>query len=199
MRRCVFGLVAALVGLACEVPDFKPLEVGDPAPGFSATTLEGTPITEKDLLGAPYMLNIWATWCAPCREEMPELQELHNAYAGPGLPRGRRQCGRQEFRGPDRGVHGGIGNRLPHLSRSVVGDRGRVFAVGAPRDLPRGRRGARGAEVDGALPADGGRTFRTTCKRFWSRRRPSPDGTVSYLSCLNGRPRVLRSRRRAPR
>ncbi len=85
MKRCVFGLVAVLGCMACEVPEFKPLEVGDPAPGFSATTLEGTPITGKDLLGAPYMLNIWATWCAPCRQEMPELQELHNAYAEQGF------------------------------------------------------------------------------------------------------------------
>ena len=31
------------------------------------------------------MLNIWATWCAPCREEMPELQELHDHYADRGF------------------------------------------------------------------------------------------------------------------
>ena len=85
MKKSAIGLLATLGCLACEVPEFKPLEVGDPAPGFAATTLDGAPVTGDDLLGAPYMLNIWATWCAPCREEMPELQELHNAYADQGF------------------------------------------------------------------------------------------------------------------
>ena len=85
MKRCALGLVAALGWLACEVPEFKLLEVGDPAAGFSASAMDGTPVTVEDLLGAPYMLNIWATWCAPCRQEMPELQELHNAYADQGF------------------------------------------------------------------------------------------------------------------
>lgn len=58
---------------------------GDPAPDFAAVTLAGDSVGRDDLLGAPYMLNIWATWCAPCRHEMPELQELHDAYADRGF------------------------------------------------------------------------------------------------------------------
>lgn len=70
---------------ACAVPEVRVPEVGEPAPPFAAVTLDGTEVASAELLGAPYMLNIWATWCAPCRQEMPELQELHDAYADRGF------------------------------------------------------------------------------------------------------------------
>ena len=70
---------------ACAVPEVQIPEVGGAAPPFAAVTLDGTEVSNADLLGAPYMLNIWATWCAPCREEMPELQELHDEYSGQGF------------------------------------------------------------------------------------------------------------------
>lgn len=85
MKRCTSITVAAAVLAACNVDDFRPLEVGDAAPPFTAFTLDGTETGSADLLGGPYMLNIWATWCAPCREEMPELQELHDTYADRGF------------------------------------------------------------------------------------------------------------------
>ena len=59
--------------------------VGSAAPPFAAVTLEGAAVASADLEGAPFMLNIWATWCAPCREEMPALQRLHDAYADQGF------------------------------------------------------------------------------------------------------------------
>ena len=85
MKRCIPITVAAAVAAACNVDDFRPLEVGDAAPPFTAFTLDGTETGSADLLGGPYMLNVWATWCAPCREEMPELQELHDTYADRGF------------------------------------------------------------------------------------------------------------------
>ena len=85
MKRSVTVLLAALGWAACAVPEFKPLEVGDPAASFSAFTLGGTEIGVNDLVGAPFMLNIWATWCAPCRQEMPELQQLHDSYSDRGF------------------------------------------------------------------------------------------------------------------
>ena len=85
MKRCLPMIVAVAVGAGCSVEDFRPLEAGDAAPPFTALTLEGAETGSADLLGAPYLLNIWATWCAPCREEMPELQELHDAYADRGF------------------------------------------------------------------------------------------------------------------
>ncbi len=85
MRRNNAVAVVLLAAAACAVPDLPTPEVGEAAPPFEATTLDGAEVTSADLLGAPYMLNIWATWCAPCREEMPELQELHDAYRDAGF------------------------------------------------------------------------------------------------------------------
>ncbi|WP_235902832.1 TlpA family protein disulfide reductase [Sandarakinorhabdus oryzae] len=51
----------------------KPPKVGQPAPPFSAKLLDGTKISSADLAGKVVIINFWATWCAPCREEMPLL------------------------------------------------------------------------------------------------------------------------------
>ncbi len=83
--RILGAAIGVLAGAACTMPEIRPPEVGDPAPPFAAVALDGSEVTSADLVGAPYMLNIWATWCAPCREEMPELQELHDAYADQGF------------------------------------------------------------------------------------------------------------------
>lgn len=50
--------------------------VGDPAPDFRLPTLEGEIATLDDFEGAPLMLNFWATWCPPCREELPLFQQV---------------------------------------------------------------------------------------------------------------------------
>lgn len=82
MKRSVIALAAALAWAACSMPDFKPLEPGDEVPAFTAATLDGGEFESAELAGTPYLLNIWATWCAPCRHEMPELQQLHEAFSG---------------------------------------------------------------------------------------------------------------------
>ena len=78
-------LLLAVMAAACEVPEVRVPEVGGAAPAFSAATLDGGEMTSAELEGAPYLLNIWATWCAPCRDEMPALQRLHDAYADQGF------------------------------------------------------------------------------------------------------------------
>ena len=50
---------------------------GDPFPDYAAEDLEDREVALSDLEDRPYMLKIWATWCAPCVREMPKLQELH--------------------------------------------------------------------------------------------------------------------------
>jgi thiol-disulfide isomerase/thioredoxin len=62
-----------------------PVAVGDTALDFTLTNLDGTAVTLSDHLGQPIVINFWASWCAPCRIEMPELQALHDQYAPDGL------------------------------------------------------------------------------------------------------------------
>lgn len=61
-------------------------EVIREAPDFALETLSGDSLTSSDLADSEAILmNFWASWCAPCRSEMPELIELHEEYDGKGL------------------------------------------------------------------------------------------------------------------
>ncbi|MDZ7658779.1 TlpA disulfide reductase family protein [Fodinibius sp.] len=55
------------------------------AKDFEVTTLNGETFTLSDYEGQVVLLNIWATWCAPCREETPDLQELYEKYKDNGF------------------------------------------------------------------------------------------------------------------
>ena len=57
------------------------LKVGDPAPDFSLVDLEGKSWTLSELKGQVVFINFWATWCPPCREELPSMQKLYTALA----------------------------------------------------------------------------------------------------------------------
>jgi peroxiredoxin len=78
------AVVLALAGLACGDGGADG-DAGEPAPDFAATTLDGDSVALADLRGEVVLLNVWATWCAPCRREIPELQALHEAHAADGL------------------------------------------------------------------------------------------------------------------
>jgi thiol-disulfide isomerase/thioredoxin len=54
-------------------------------PAFRVETRNGRIITADSLRGHVVLVNVWATWCAPCRAEMPALQQLANAYAADGV------------------------------------------------------------------------------------------------------------------
>ena len=62
-----------------------PIEVGRPAPDYRASSAQGESVSLAALRGQPVLLNVWATWCHPCREEIPELQRLHERYGDRGL------------------------------------------------------------------------------------------------------------------
>jgi thiol-disulfide isomerase/thioredoxin len=55
--------------------------VGQPAPDFAYTLADGTTTTLSALRGRRVLINFWATWCEPCREEMPDLQRIADRYA----------------------------------------------------------------------------------------------------------------------
>jgi thiol-disulfide isomerase/thioredoxin len=64
---------------------FMPVEVGSVAPEVSATDLRGTPVRLSQLRGQVVLLNVWATWCGPCQQEMPSMQRLYQQLRGEGL------------------------------------------------------------------------------------------------------------------
>jgi len=55
---------------------------GLPAPNFTLSGLDGEVVNLTDYKGKVVFLNIWATWCPPCREEMPSMQKLYNELKG---------------------------------------------------------------------------------------------------------------------
>ena len=72
-------------GIAAVQTDLDNLpEVGDLAPDFELATLDGGTARLSDYQGRPVILNFWATWCAPCRLEMPELQRAQTEFDAAG-------------------------------------------------------------------------------------------------------------------
>jgi cytochrome c biogenesis protein CcmG/thiol:disulfide interchange protein DsbE len=64
-----------------------PVSVGSKAPSFAAKTVDSMPSTKSlaDYKGQVVLLNIWGTFCLPCRDEMPAIEKLHQAMASQGL------------------------------------------------------------------------------------------------------------------
>lgn len=59
----------------------QPVVSGYPAPAFEVVDADGSPVTLATYEGKVVLLNVWATWCAPCREEMPSMQRLYDRFA----------------------------------------------------------------------------------------------------------------------
>ncbi len=76
---------AALTTLAACEGGRPPAVDGTPAPAYAARTLDDAPVTLAAQRGAVVVLNRWATWCGPCREEIPQLEALHRRVAGQGV------------------------------------------------------------------------------------------------------------------
>lgn len=72
-------------GLPTLASDEGPLSVGSLAYDFELQNLEGDTVSLADFRGQPVIINFWATWCAPCRIEMPELQASFEKYKDDGL------------------------------------------------------------------------------------------------------------------
>lgn len=81
---------SALMAIATESellerPDGTLLEVGDMALDFSYTLADGTTQQLSDLRGQKILLNFWATWCGPCRVEMPDIEQAAQTFGDEGF------------------------------------------------------------------------------------------------------------------
>jgi cytochrome c biogenesis protein CcmG/thiol:disulfide interchange protein DsbE len=93
MRKQWFVVGAIVVVLAAALylgvrlsPEIFPVGVDSKAPDFRAGTLDGDSTkTLADYRGEVVLLNVWATWCAPCRVEMPSIEHLYQEYGPQGL------------------------------------------------------------------------------------------------------------------
>ena len=83
-RRLKAGLVASFIALVMALPA-SAAEVGKTAPDFTLKALTGENMKLSEMTGNVVLINFWASWCGPCREEMPLLNALHNKYEALGF------------------------------------------------------------------------------------------------------------------
>ncbi|MBI2359283.1 MAG: TlpA family protein disulfide reductase [Deltaproteobacteria bacterium] len=67
------------------VPNLEPMKEVGPTPDFTLPTPAGKKISLKNFRGKIVFLNFWASWCAPCREEMPAMERLYREFKDKGL------------------------------------------------------------------------------------------------------------------
>lgn len=89
LRRVLLFAMIAVIGLALyqAVQQGKGThpQVGDTAPDFQLPVLNGKPMYLHDLRGKAVMINFWGSWCPPCRQEMPAIEEVYKEYKGKGF------------------------------------------------------------------------------------------------------------------
>jgi peroxiredoxin len=80
MRPLLFLLLSGLL-----LPGVTARAVSGVAPDFSLQSRDGDVLSLAEFRGQVVMINFWATWCGPCREEMPHLEALHQRYSALGF------------------------------------------------------------------------------------------------------------------
>jgi cytochrome c-type biogenesis protein len=87
MRRTVCAVaVAVLLSSGCFLDDGRVIpRIGQPAIEYPAATLAGDTVTLASMRGQVVLLNLWATWCVPCREETPYLESLYQEHEDEGF------------------------------------------------------------------------------------------------------------------
>ena len=84
----LLSLMITITGCVSQDPASRRHEsalIGKPAPDFILRDLRGNQVSLSDFRGQPVVLNFWATWCMPCRAEIPYLDTLYTKYKGQGL------------------------------------------------------------------------------------------------------------------
>jgi peroxiredoxin len=122
-------LLAAACGLNASPGLAGDLRIGQPAPPLVLHTLDGRSIATADLKGQVLLVTFWATWCDPCREEMPLLSAYADRHEAQGL-----QVLAFSLDGPDelaavRAVAAGLHFPVGLLGRPWAGGYGRIWRV----------------------------------------------------------------------
>jgi len=85
MKHALTGFtVRALAALVVALPALA-ISSSAPAPDFTLASRAGKPVSLAQYKGQVVMINFWATWCGPCREEMPHLEAIHKKYGKMGF------------------------------------------------------------------------------------------------------------------
>jgi thiol-disulfide isomerase/thioredoxin len=153
-------------GLLIAAPALAAPRVGDPAPALIGQTLAGAPFDLAALRGHVVVVNLWATWCPPCRAEMPMLDAFYRAHRDEGLV----LIGASADRRRDLGDVRQVMSRFAYPAVLLAEAKGNGF--GQPRTLPvtyvidaqgkvaavlnGGDRPLTAADLAAALPAAGG-------------------------------------------
>lgn len=80
LTSCFTLVGAALLSAAALAADLN-----KPAPDFTLKAMDGSNVKLSELKGKVVMLNFWASWCGPCRQEMPYLEDIYKKYAPAGF------------------------------------------------------------------------------------------------------------------
>jgi cytochrome c biogenesis protein CcmG/thiol:disulfide interchange protein DsbE len=78
-----FVIAGSLLAIAFVARGAAPTEKA--ALEFTLEDMNGAPVDLRQFAGKPLVINLWATWCGPCRVETPQLEELYQKYKGRGL------------------------------------------------------------------------------------------------------------------
>lgn len=157
----VLAMIAAGVfaGMRMLGDELSPLGVGTPAPAFHVVTLDDPPRTRTlaDYKGQAVLLNIWATWCAPCRAEMPSIERLYKTYGPKGL---KVIAVSIDDPGSDAGIRAfahdmGLSFEILHDSTGATGQVHRAYeTTGVPETVIIGRDGIIRKKIAGATDWD---------------------------------------------
>lgn len=82
MKRFLFAMLILCTLVTACTRGSEPVTEGKVAPDFALKDLAGREIHLSDFKGKVVFLNFWATWCPPCREEIPSMMKLNQAMAG---------------------------------------------------------------------------------------------------------------------
>jgi cytochrome c biogenesis protein CcmG, thiol:disulfide interchange protein DsbE len=85
LQLAIAGLLVVLVFVISRSFHERVVSVGDSAPDFAIATDNGNTVSLSNFGGRLLVLNFWATWCPPCVQEMPSLDEFQRRLAGSGV------------------------------------------------------------------------------------------------------------------